>query len=122
MEFSGVGKEYGSARLDRKEVEERRAGVRERSVGVHWDVGNDDLVRSGDCVNAHSYGEKREEKRGKELHRGDSGNLVWCSTMTVAFRSGQTAFPVRRCCPRLFGHSTRFGVGNNCYRCAVLSS
>jgi hypothetical protein len=42
-------------------------------------------------VNAHSYGEKREEKRGKELHRGDSGNLVWCSTMTVALllQSGQ---------------------------------
>ena len=84
MEFSGVGEEYGSARLDRKEVEERRTGVRERSVGVHWGVGKDDLVRSGDCVNAHGYGEKREEKRGKELHRGDSGNPVWCSTMTVA--------------------------------------
>ena len=83
MEFPGIGKEDGSARLDREEVEERRTGVREGSVGIHWGIGKDDLVRSGDCVNAHSYGEKGEEERGKELHRDGSGNPVWRSTMAA---------------------------------------
>lgn len=78
MEFSGIGKEDGSARLDREEVEERRTGVREGSVGVHWGVGKDDLVRSGDCVNTHSYGEKREEERGKE-HDGGGNPVLSCS-------------------------------------------
>ena len=78
MEFSGIRKEDGSARLDREEVEERRTGVREGSVGIHWDVGKDDLVRSGDCVNTHSYGEKREEERGKE-HDGGGNPVLSCS-------------------------------------------